>query len=511
MTGVIVLLALLWADFVWAVYGDWIYNDQYSYGWLTLFLVFYLFYLRVSELPARQAPGLKSAGKVVLALIFGLVILGANRVVLESNPEWRSAIWLHVLVIFSMTLAVIWRVGGKLWLRHFAPVFALMLFAVPWPTLLENAVTGGLMRFVSAAVVEGMNILGFYAEQTGSLIRLRNGWVGIEAACSGVRNFQSTLMSAWFVGELFRFTAIGRGLLLVLSGVASLLINIVRTSILTWATHRSGSNLTEALHDPVGHLVSVFAFVFLMLVAFVLRKFFTAEGLGKRSGSAPQRLPVVTEPHSFSRPVLFASVFLLIGGYAFKELWYYRSERTQPQQQALAVDWNNLPVEVEFVDISPAIRGQLRYTEGVQAEWDGPEKGVEWDVFYFSWTRGSVSPFVGIHNPGTCLPASGFEQGQGHPPLVFSLDGKRIKFAVDTYYFMDRPYQVYYATWNDYWGSDIPLVETAKDRLKLAISGNRVTYRRSMQVVIAGIGNEPIARQRVVAFLESALHWEDPR
>lgn len=502
---VISILILLWADLVWVLRSEWIYNDQYSYGWLALCLLIYLVYVRVSNRPVA-AP---SRFNVSIVVLLGIAVLAVNRIVLEANPVWRSAIWLHALTVFGTTGVLIWKMGGWSWVRHFMPAFALILFAVPWPTAIENPVTGGLMQMVSGVVVEGMNFCGFYAEQSGNLIRLRNGWVGIEAACSGVRNFQSTLMSAWFVGELFRFTFTGRALLLALSGLASLTINIGRTGILTWTTYQSGSTLTETLHDPVGHVVSGIAFVILLIVAFFLRKSFT-------------RPEVAVEPEAvngmqvgvFSATVLSSKVFLsaltvLLGSYLFAELWYYRIERSLLEPRALAIDWNQAPASVEFVEISPAIRGQLKYTDGRQAEWTDVRGRGEWQVFEFSWTKGSVSPFLGVHNPGTCMPASGFKNVGSHPPLIFTKGDQSIRFEVNTFRFLERPYQVYYATWSDFQNVSIPSVATTEDRLRLAWNGLRVKNRRSLQIVIDGVETEQVTRQMVREFLQGALNWED--
>lgn len=500
------ILLLLWFDFVWVVRREWTYNDQYSYGWFTLGLLIYLLYIRISDRPKP------AAGNIHLTrfIFLGVVILSLNRIVIGSNPEWRPTLWLHVLTIFGMTLAMLWSLGGRSWIRHFAPTFTLMLFAVPWPTFLESSVTGGLMRMVAAIVVDSMNLIGIYAEQSGNLIRLRSGWVGIEAACSGVRNFQSTLMSAWFVGELFRFTWLGRGLLLFLSGIASLLLNVGRTWILTWSTHRSGASLTETIHDPVGYTVSVIAFLILIVIAFLLRKYFARESseregsqawTGQSSELSPQR--------RLSHPVCFSAIAILIAGYGVAELWYYRVERSFPDPQAIEVDWQNLAHDVEFVDINPAIRGQLKYSDGFQAEWVDTKSRAEWKVFFFSWTNGTVSPFIGVHNPETCLPASGFRKGKTHTPLIFEVDAQQIEFQVTTFYFMERPYQVYYATWNDYWGPAVPFVETTSERFELAWSGRRLTNRRSLQIVIEGISNEAITRQNVENFLDKTLAWEN--
>ncbi|MEM0966342.1 MAG: exosortase/archaeosortase family protein [Verrucomicrobiota bacterium] len=502
-SGPVLVLFLLWADLVWVVHREWIYNEQYSYGWLTLFLLIYLLYVRISDRPA----GTPSRFTISWFLVLGILLLTANRIILESNPEWRLAIWTQALLVYGMTLLLLWKLGGRTWLRHFAPVFALMLFAVPWPTFVENPVTGGLMRAVAGIVVEGMNFLGFYAERSGNLIRLREGWVGIDVACSGVRNLQSTLMSAWFVGELFRFVATGRLLLLVLSGCASLVINVGRTTILTWTTHRSGSDLTESIHDPVGHLVSLIAFVFLLIVAFFLRRYFSRPPVKPEDlNSGTSTFSGAVESNLRQTGWFFAIVFL-VAGYGLTELWFLRSERSLPAPQVVEIDWSNFPVDVEFVEIASAIRGQLKYDVGVQAEWVDPNEEIEWQVFSFSWTEGSVSPFVGVHRPEACMPASGFRMTADHPPLTIGLGDREFEFEVNTFHFLDQPYQVYYATWTDFLGSELPVVRTARDRLRFAWEGRRVTNRRSLQIVIEGLESESFARRKVVEFLGKTLKW----
>ncbi|HAV12538.1 MAG TPA: hypothetical protein DCX06_03425 [Opitutae bacterium] len=505
--GPVLIILLLWLDFIWIVHREWTYNDQYSYGWLTLILLIYLIYVRLSDRPEGRSNKTRVGGFVLLSM----VALTINRIILGSNPEWRLAIVLHTVTILSLTMVLLWKMGGWPWLRHYAPAFALMLFAVPWPTFLENSVTGSLMRAVTSIVVESMNLCGIYAEQSGNLIRLRNGWVGIEAACSGVRNFQSTLMSAWFVGELFRFSLAGRGLLLLISGIASLVLNVVRTWILTWATHRSGSSLTESMHDPVGHAVSLIAFFILLGVAFLLRKYFLLETVTHQQSKAA--LVAGTSPSDLQHSKLLspsawiAAIALLVGGYVFTELWYYRFERSLPEPQTVELNWQSLDAEIEFVDISPAIRGQLKYSDGIHAKWAEANKQIKWTVFSFSWTEGTVSPFIDVHRPETCLPASGFKKGASHSPLQIGIDDRQIQFDAHTFYFMNRPIQVYYATWNDRWDENVPFVRTTADRLRLAWSGRRLSNRRSLQIIVEGIADENVARAKVQDFLEQTVRW----
>src|SRR5207244_3102094 len=99
----------------------------------------------------------------------------------------------------GLTLIYIWCVGGTPWLRHFAFAVLFMLVAVPWISLVEQPIVQGLMRAVAAIASETVTLFGIPAQLEGNLIRINNGLVGVNEACSGVRSLQTSLM----IGLLF--------------------------------------------------------------------------------------------------------------------------------------------------------------------------------------------------------------------------------------------------------------------------------------------------------------------
>ncbi len=491
-------LAAIWLDFVWVFHLEWTLNEQYSYGWLTPLLLLYLFWMRWGSRPI-PAPGSIWAWGILLC---GILLLYPIRVVLWANPEWRMILWLYAGLIYALTLTVLWGIGGWRWMRYFAPAFALMLFAVPWPTFLEASIVQGLMRFVAHVVVEGMNLLGVYAEQSGNLIRLRSGWVGVEEACSGVRSLQSTLMSAWFLGELFRFRASGRFLLMVCGGAASLTLNIGRTFILTWMSHTRGTEFMEQMHDPIGHAVSVAAFFALLILALAMRTVLR-EPDRQRELRATHR-----DPAAAPRGIAILAILCLVGTHAVSWAWYHREERGLGHPDLVTLDWNRASFRPEFQEISPEIRAQLRFTDGEQAVWRPAHQQWAWTVFFFTWDTGKVSPFVGVHRPETCLPASGFAIERVHEPLKITLPNRKLAFQSMTFHLEDTRLEVFYAVWEDHPDTAGLTALTATDRLRIAWEGRRMTGKRSLQIVVRGIGH-PEARRRAKAFLEQVLVSEN--
>lgn len=94
---------------------------------------------------------------------------------------------------------------------HFAMPAALILIAVPRPTGMEQAVVQGMTRAVTTFTLDALVWTGSSAVQSGNVILLANGALGVDEACSGVRSSQSNLMAALVVGGgIYRLGAMRR-------------------------------------------------------------------------------------------------------------------------------------------------------------------------------------------------------------------------------------------------------------------------------------------------------------
>src|SRR5213079_37671 len=128
-----------------------------------------------------------------------LLLLLPVRLFEIANPEWRLLAWVHTAAVVLLTLLLIRCAGGVAWVRHFAFPVLFFFVAVPWPTLVETPVTQGLMRVVARVAAEVAMLFGTPAQVEGNLIRVSNGLVGVNEACSGIRSLQTSLM----IGLLF--------------------------------------------------------------------------------------------------------------------------------------------------------------------------------------------------------------------------------------------------------------------------------------------------------------------
>src|SRR5262249_25099378 len=228
--------------------GEWSVNERYNFGWFVPFFVLYLFWLRWQDRPAAQIANplqrTRSDGQAfqsqtpnsaALAIaIAALLLLLPVRLFEIANPEWRLLAWVHAAAVATLTLLLVWWAGpaGAGWLCHFAFPVAFMFVAVPWPTTAETPVIQGLMRVVARVAAEAAMLLGTPAQVEGNLIRVSNGLVGVDEACSGIRSLQTSLMIGLLFGELKRLSVLRRVVLVGCAVFIALLANFVRAVFL---------------------------------------------------------------------------------------------------------------------------------------------------------------------------------------------------------------------------------------------------------------------------------------
>ncbi len=495
LTGL--LWGIWWAVFCHVLFYEWWINEQYNYGFFVPILGAYLLYMRWTD---RPVPGLTGAEWMWWVVpITGILLMIPLRVILGANPEWRAALWGQALISFLATLSLLGSIGGWTWVRHFSPALVLMLFAVPWPMGIEQPMVQWLMRGVASITVEALNMLGHFAVQEGNLIRLSRGLIGVEEACSGVRSFQSTLMAAYFIGELFRWKLLHRAALILAGCTISLLLNLARTLTLTLVAISRGTDAMNVLHNPIGHFVSLGSFAILFILAWLIHR-----RQGEREDS-PEPAPI--QQSGIPSPSLQMLPSLIVLGlfafhYAVGHLWYVWAEDPQEEKLLLQVNWEAV-AKAEDREISPEVRAQLRFTDGEHKvfRW----RTYLWTGFLFRWDSGKISSHIGVHRPDICLPAAGFTLVEHGAPLNWESQGVEIEFSSHVYRANDRIYYVFFTMWDSRPGYRIPLAGTWRQRLLNAWHGLRISDRQSLEMVLVGPGSLSDAEQSMLSFLEQAV------
>lgn len=498
--GNYLLLGLIWGDLFLTLSLEWSLNEQYQYGYLVPLIGAYLIYLRWQDKPTTEFARFKNL--TTCLLFIAIACLYPTKVILESNPDWRLMHWTQSLIVYTTTLVILYHWGGLPWLKHFSLPFAILLFSVPWPTQFEQPLIQGLMCMVAIITVDTFKLVGIHALQKGNIIMLSNGLVGVEEACSGVRSFQSTLMLGYFLGELFRFKTNWRLSLRGIGAATSVLLNIVRTLALTYATHIIGPRFMEHWHDPVGYLVSLAAFGILLVLAYFVNNRNRHE---KRLKKDKYNYPYI---NWWEGKYIGAALTLIIGSFVFVEAWYRLREAEKPSRVIATIDWKQAAPDVKYDNIPGRIRSILRFTEGGKAHWTIGQR-ENWIAYYFSWDEGSISSFSDVHRPEVCLPAAGYTGITRTDDFKWSKEG--LELILNTYILQDNgfPVYVFFSVWNDYPGETIPTARSKWERIQNTLNAKRISGRRSLEIIITGLDYEEEARRQVLAYLDRAVSVVD--
>ena len=472
---------------------DWSVNDQYAYGWFVPPLALALLALRWRDRPTPAPPA--RAWKLTLALAAGagLALLLPVRLIEEPNGDWRLIEWAHALILVAVTLAALAWSGGWRWAWHFAFPVGFLLLALRWPSGLEHTLIQGLQRHVAALTADGMTLLGIPAEQAGNLIRVRDQTVGVNEACSGIRSLQTVLMASLFLGELSRMPWRRRAALLAGGVGVALAANVFRSSVLVWIAAQHGSAALEKFHDTAGVSVLIIVFIGLLVLNAWLERPARATPAG---ATLPATRPAPDGPWR-TVPVwgALAIAAWLLAVEAGTSAWYRQHERGRVFRPAWTVALPAGAPGFKTVPIDDVSRGLLRYDQGVSARWRVPEAdGAGWDdcnLFFFRWEPGRTSStLAAMHQPTTCLPASGLVQVADGG--VLPMPGPAgVTLPVHAYEFLLKRQHlfVYYVVWQDQTGYDLPEGERGldvRDRLDAVRRGQRNLGQQTLELVLTG-------------------------
>ena len=483
---------LLWGVMVRQLWVEWTVNPQYEYGLLLPFLVAILFYNRWDHRPAVQVTKSFSWGLPVCSLLFLPL-----SVIWFSNPDWRAVYWATAFCCLGGSFLLLVSMGGVRWGVYFFPCFLLFLFGVPWPTAMEQGATNSLMELVVVAAVECLSFLGVYARAEGNVIHLREGVVGVEEACSGIQSLQFAMMSAWFLGELFRKKWWKRLMLFALAIGLAIFVNIVRAISLTLIHNRFGADKVGEWHDPFGYAASAIIFVLLLW-------------LSKNSSpvTAPPKNMFSGYAMDDSKGALWLGVVIVVLSFFAPHLWVsYRGQQANESFTPIDVQWENIPADIVKEPIPEVTQAILRYSTGERVEWEDPQNGHSWIAFFLEWRGRKVSSFASVHNPANCLPAAGLVQEEAYPARSWEIEGYVIPWQMFRFRspLREESFFVFFAVWDDRASGSFHIAQTAKERLLDAWRGVRINHRQSLELILFGEQNEERAWEELKNWLDQTV------
>jgi len=485
VAGACVVLFAVWLEVASRLRFEWSINPQYGYGWTVPFAAAYLLWRRWSVAPLAQNPR-RRFFSIAVIIIAPLIFIPA-RLVQEANPDWRLISWAIAIAATTISYAVIYLIGGKSWLRHFAFPIAFFLVSVPWPTNVENVVIQGLMRLDSSLNVHLLNVLGIPAVQYGNVIEIGTGLVGIDEACTGVRSLQATLMVSLFLGELYGFTVARRFALVAAGAVLAFTCNLIRTFLLVWIGAHDGADAIKRWHDPAGMTILTACIFGLWGVSMWMSR-------GHRENAMRSTL----ERHV--RPLPIALCVLVVTCLATAEIgtaaWYRNRENARPKVTSWSVEWPASADAWQVVPIAENAQELLRYNEGGGGQWLGADSHP-WNLYFFRWLPGRTAGlFIKNHRPDICLPASGMTQRGSAISKVIDIRGIALPMRAYVFEHGSETFHVYYCYWDGSAPTAIAQNDenwTAGGRLQAVKAGKRDVGTQMLELIVLGYESDEAA------------------
>jgi exosortase B len=249
----------------WAGNSIW-QSEEQGHGALILAVVVWLFWRQHRQIVAAPTTARRGWATPVFALGVALYLMGRifDISVLEFAAQPLVVASLLLLLSGTRALRVAWF-----------PVFYL-LFMIPAPGPIVDAVTGPLKQAISHHVVELLYDLGYPISRSGVVITIGQYQMLVADACSGLHS----MISLSALGTLYLFImgrrSVAHNIVMLLAILPiAFAANIVRVIVLVLITYHFGDDAGQGfLHGAAGVVLLLAALVFLFAFDHVLVRVF---------------------------------------------------------------------------------------------------------------------------------------------------------------------------------------------------------------------------------------------
>jgi exosortase/archaeosortase family protein len=297
-------------------------------------------------------------------------------------------------------------------------------------------------------------------------------------------------MVALFMGEWFRLRWTGR-MGIVAAGMGwALGLNMLRTGWLAWVTARQGVEAQQQWHDAAGILLFVLLVSGIAAIGYSLR---TAER-AHSSWTLADAAGAAWLPRGFA----LGLVGWLLACWGLSEAWYRWHERERGPPLAWNIRWPVDSPGFRLRALDEEIRVLLRSTRSESALWERGD-GKQWILFFNRWAPSRVSSLMArVHRPEICLPATGFQLVEQHPPALFPAGRVELPFRTYVFTGQGRTWYVFFCVMEERplpggrWPESEP---TRAQRLRQAWLGRRNLGQQALEAVLTGYPSLAEARQ----------------
>jgi exosortase len=260
--GLLALSIVLYRHILAAWASDLWIDPNYSHGLLVPFVSAWLVYERRRQLAALAV---RPAISAIILVLAGLLLLAVGLLAAELFTARLS-----FLVLVTGLIAFNLGYGS---VRALALPLGFLLFMVPLPALVLNAVSLPLQFLASQLAVSVLQEVGIPALREGNVIMLPHVSLEVVEACSGLRSLVSLAAVAVLLAALVLRRPVTRILLVASSVLIAVLTNGARVAGTGILSHHFGAAAAEGFfHEFSGWVMFVAALCLLGPEASLLRR-----------------------------------------------------------------------------------------------------------------------------------------------------------------------------------------------------------------------------------------------
>lgn len=259
----LVLLALgvlatldAWSD----IFHIAIRDEEQSHVLLAPVVAAWMFWVRLGRL-RRYHPVGRLAGPVIVALGWGFSYIGYHY---STQSFWHGG---AVLVSLGIVVSCL----GTNFLLKFFPVFVVLVFLVPVPGTLRQAMAGPMQTATAAVTQVLLETLGVPVERATNVLTINGRDVAVAEACNGMRMvFALMLVSFAFAFTTPLRTGV-RATILLLSPFVAIVCNVIRLIPTVLLYGYSTASIADTFHSVGGWIMMPIAFGLLVCSMRLLR------------------------------------------------------------------------------------------------------------------------------------------------------------------------------------------------------------------------------------------------
>lgn len=260
----VLLMGLLYAPVAPLLVWQWWNNPNYSHGFIVPLFAAYLVWTRREKIQSLTA---KPYNAGLLLILFGL----ASYYVGTLGAELFTSRASFIVVLAGLILFL----GGLDYLKALAFPLGYLIFMIPLPAIVFNAIAFPLQLLASKVGTLVMQSIGIPVLREGNLLYLHNMTMEVVEACSGIRSLISLLALAAAFAYLFTKSSWKRMVLVASAVPIALAANALRVAGMGALAHWVSVEAAEGFfHYFSGWTIFLLAMVLLVGEYFLLNRLF---------------------------------------------------------------------------------------------------------------------------------------------------------------------------------------------------------------------------------------------